>query len=337
MRPDLCSWAAGALLALLLLATTAGCLVVGPPSAVAAPQAVCDADDACVYLPLLFVGTADSAAPLDAVDDFLYQLQEVDLPTIGATAYDLVVVDYSAHGDDGSAFSAAEIAALKESPGGQKVVLAYLSIGEAEDYRFYWQESWQPGDPTWLEAENPDWPGNYRVRYWDPAWQAIVLSYVDRLLAAGFDGAYLDLVDAYEAYVDRGRASAIQEMADFVAAIRAHARSHDPDFALFAQNGAELARLIPGYLQLVEGIGQEDIYYGYEGDDEMTPATVTAALERDLQLYREAGRLVLTVDYATTPAHVDDAYTRSEIQGFVPFVTVRELDQLTVNPGHEPD
>ena len=41
------------------------------------------------------------------------------------------------------------------------------------------------------------------------------------------------------------------------------------------------------------------------------------------------------VDYA--PAHIDDAYDKSQARGYVPFVTVRDLDQLTINPGHEPD
>jgi len=34
---------------------------------------------------------------------------------------------------------------------------------------------------------------------------------------------------------------------------------------------------------------------------------------------------------------VDDAYARSLAKGYVPFCTVRDLDQLTINPGHEPD
>lgn len=286
------------------------------------------------YLPLM---VTEAPGGQLAVDDFLYQLQNLDLTAIGATAYDLVVMDYSAEGDDATAFSAAEIAALKASAGGAKLVLAYMSIGEAEDYRFYWQTDWVPGDPAWLDEENPDWGGNYKVHYWDPAWQAIVLTYTDKLLDAGFDGAYLDLIDAYEHYADQGRATAAQEMADFVAAIRAHARARDPGFLIFPQNGAELAGPVPAYLDSVDGIGQEDIYYGYEADDVMTPPAVTAELEAALADFCAAGKLVLTVDYATTPAHIDDAYAKSEAQGYVPFVTVRDLDQLVVNPGHEPD
>ncbi|MDY7076665.1 MAG: MJ1477/TM1410 family putative glycoside hydrolase [Chloroflexota bacterium] len=278
-----------------------------------------------------------TSTPLSAVSDFLYQLQNLDLNAIGDTGYDLVVMDYSAEGDEETAFTAAQIAALKHSPGGEKIVLAYMSIGEAEDYRFYWQSGWMPGDPAWLDGENPDWPGNHKVRYWDPGWQTIVFSYTDRLLGAGFDGAYLDIIDAYEYYADQGRTTAAQEMTDFVAAIRAHARDRDLDFYIFPQNAPELADEIPAYLNNVDGISQEDIYYGYEGDDVMTPQAVTAELEGYLDLFKSEGKLVLTVDYATTPAHVDDAYTKSQAKGYVPFVTVRDLDQLIVNPGHEPD
>jgi uncharacterized protein (TIGR01370 family) len=300
---------------------------------IAAPQDVCEEHH--VYLPLTL--TASAPSNLLQVNDFLYQLQNLDLTAIGATAYDLVVMDYSAEGDDESAFSAAQISALQHSPGGDKIALAYMSIGEAEDYRFYWQDGWTPGNPAWLDAENPNWPGNYKVFYWDPAWQTIIFSYTNRLLDAGFDGAYLDIIDAYEYYAGQGRATAAQEMADFVAAIRAHARTRDPDFLIFPQNAPELAAQVPAYLSSVDGIGQEDIYYGYEADDEMTPPAATAALEGYLDLFRNAGKLVLTVDYAITPSKVDDAYAKSLAKGYVPFCTLRDLDQLTINPGHEPD
>jgi len=290
----------------------------------------------CAFLPLTLAG-APAQPRLAEVNDFLYQLQNLDLAAIGQTAYDLVVMDYSSDGTAAGEFTPAEIAALKYSPGGEKIIFAYMSIGEAEDYRFYWQEGWTPGKPPWLDTENPDWPGNYKVRYWHPAWQAITFAYTDRLLAAGFDGAYLDIIDAYEYYADQGRATAAQEMADFVAAIAAHARAQDPDFYIFPQNAPELADLVPAYLATVNGIGQEDIYYGYNGDDQRMPPAVTAQLERDLDIFRAAGKLVLTVDYATTPAHVDDAYARSLAKGYVPFCTVRDLDQLTINPDHEPD
>lgn len=84
------------------------------------------------------------------------------------------------------------------------MVIAYMSIGEAEEYRYYWNENWSEGSPEWLEKENPQWDGNYKVRYWNKNWQDIIFgtesSYVKKILDAGFDGAYLDIVDAYEYY-----------------------------------------------------------------------------------------------------------------------------------------
>ncbi len=317
------------LLPFLLVAGLAQAACASFPAAEVTPRA---------YLPVVTrQALTPLPAPLAEVDDFVYQLQNLDLVAMGSTAYDLVVIDYAADGSAETEFTAAQIDALRHSPGGEKIVLAYMSIGEAEDYRFYWQDGWAPGNPPWLDAENPDWEGNYKVHYWDPAWQAIVLAYTDRLLAAGFDGAYLDIIDAYAYYADQGRSTAAQEMADLVAAIRAHARARDADFLIFAQNAPELAVLVPSYLASVDGIGQEDIYYGYEDDDVATPPEVTAALEGYLDLFRSAGKLVLTIDYATTPSHIDDAYARAQARGYVPFCTVRELDVLVVHAGHEPD
>lgn len=77
-----------------------------------------------------------------------------------------------------------------------------MSIGEAEDYRFYWKNEWKTNPPVWLGEENPDWEGNYKVWYWEKEWQNIIISdpdsYLQRILNAGFDGVYLDIIDAFE-------------------------------------------------------------------------------------------------------------------------------------------
>jgi cysteinyl-tRNA synthetase, unknown class len=275
------------------------------------------------------------------VNDFLYQLQNIDLEAIGETAYDLVVIDYSADGSDETAFSADQIAALRDSPGGQKIVLSYLSIGEAEDYRFYWQEAWYSNPPDWLDEENSDWEGNYKVRYWEPEWQAIIFgspdSYLDRIIAAGFDGVYLDLIDAYVYYEERGRETAAREMVDFVIALAEYAREQHPGFLIFPQNAPQLAVNFPEYLQTVDGIGQEDIYYGYPDEGIPSPEDFVAELEPHLDLLVDAGKTVLVIGYTTDAAQIAEQYQRAGERGYISFATVRELDVLTINPGFEPD
>jgi len=125
--------------------------------------------------------------------------------TLAATDYDVIIMDPDFN--EKAAFNPEQIKALKtKASGGKRVVVAYLSIGEAEDYRHYWQSDWHDNPPDWMGSENPRWDGNYVVQYWREEWQSIVLyaedSMLNRILELGFDGAYLDLVDAYEMFED---------------------------------------------------------------------------------------------------------------------------------------
>jgi cysteinyl-tRNA synthetase len=128
--------------------------------------------------------------------EFLESLQETDYDVI---LIDLFFYDMPLTSDD--------IASLKTKPnGGSRLVIAYMSIGESESYRYYWDESWNAGSPEWLEAENPNWEGNYKVRYWDSEWQSLIYgnedAYLDMIIDVGFDGVYLDIIDAFEYFED---------------------------------------------------------------------------------------------------------------------------------------
>jgi cysteinyl-tRNA synthetase, unknown class len=156
-----------------------------------------------------YEGDANNVLALSDARNFLYLItpgsfaSKADyLTALRGPRHDLLVIDLF-YGD--TALTGAEVASLKtKSGGGTRLVLAYMSIGEAEDYRHYWQASWGPGYPLWLGTENPDWEGNYKVHYWEPEWQAIIYgndsSYLKKILDAGFDGVYLDIIDAYEYY-----------------------------------------------------------------------------------------------------------------------------------------
>ena len=315
---------------------------------------------ACIPLTLLLgcwgIGPGNGQQPLgvrwEDVNDFLYQLQNIDLSAIGNTRFDLVIMDYSSDGSDEGRFTANQIGALKNSPGGPKLVVAYMSIGEAENYRWYWQGEWDadndgspdPGAPSWLGPSNPDWPGNYKVRYWEPAWQNLIYgtsdSYLDRIVSAGFDGVYLDIIDAYEYWGPGGdsgenRESAEQEMVAFVKAIAAYARllSENAEFGVFPQNGEGLSSH-SDYVTAVTGLGKEDTWY--DGDSPQ-PASETNEVLAHLDVFQQAEKLVLVIDYVTEQDLIADFYTKARSRGYVPYATGRELDTLTINGGHEPD
>ena len=271
-----------------------------------------------------------------SVQDFLYQLQHADPDRIGETAFDLVVVSLGAAGN-----SPAVIPALRDSPGGPKIVLCYMSIGQSENYRWYWQPEWVANPPAWLDVPDGVWAGDRWVRYWDPDWQDIIYgtpeSYLDQIIALGFDGVYLDRVDAYWYYQEQGRESAAQEMVDFILDFTAYARRRHPGFGVYPQNAEELGLRFPEFMQAMTGIGVEDLYYGYPRDHEPSPPDWTTEREAILDEWVTAGKLVLTIDYTARPEQIADAYARALVRGYVPYVTDRSLGRLRINPGFEPD
>ena len=147
---------------------------------------------------------------LSQAQNFLYLINTVNynsktdfINAVKATNYDVLITDF--YFIDGIAFSSSDVNELKiKANGGKRMVISYISIGEVEDYRYYWNPSWNTTKPAWIDAVNPNWPGNYKVKYWNTEWKNIIYgnnsSYMKKILDANFDGAYLDIIDAFEFY-----------------------------------------------------------------------------------------------------------------------------------------
>lgn len=148
---------------------------------------------------------------LQDAENFLYLLNASGFKNRGTyinavknTMYDLVIIDAFFWG---KILSPEEVKTMDKKPSGRRrPVISYLSIGEAEDYRYYWHQTWKKNPPEFLEKENPEWEGNYKVKYWKEEWKEIICgrtdstglekSYLKRIIDAGFDGVYLDVLDA---------------------------------------------------------------------------------------------------------------------------------------------
>ena len=248
----------------------------------------------------------------------------------------------------------------------RKLVIAYIDVGEAEDWRWYWTWS-QEDDPSvedplptdWPEyiiARDPDgWVGNYPVAYWDEDWKDIIIwgenqdsgdytSVIDEVLRSGFDGIYLDWVEAFENEDVMARAEAAgldpaEEMIAFIDEMRAYAEERDPDFIIIQQNAAALIDGRPDLLGVIDAIAQEAIWFdGDATDDWNDPDGYDHQNEQDLvdyylgylEQYLDGGVPVFACEYTLEEA--DEAYQRAEQWGFVPYATRRSLGQLTTTP-----
>jgi len=153
---------------------------------------------------------------LNQADNFLYLINPSRFDTkkqliedLSATNYDILILDLFFHQKP---LTSADLQLLNTKPNGaRRLVIAYMSIGEAEDYRYYWQPEWRSGKPAFIRGENPNWEGNYKVAYWDPRWQSVINgnqeSYLQKIIDAGFDGVYLDLIDAFWFYENQEKNS----------------------------------------------------------------------------------------------------------------------------------
>lgn len=270
------------------------------------------------------------------IASWAYQLADIEPKDIAALPVDLVVIDYAADGSDETAFKPADVARMKQRPdGAPKKLISYMSIGEAETYRYYWREAWSDArtKPAWLDDENPEWEGNFKVRYWDPAWQAVILgspdAYLDRIIAAGFDGVYLDIIDAFEYWRDdKGeRPSADQDMIAFVKRIAAYARAKRPDFMIIPQNGEALLE-DAGYRAVISALGKEDVFYGQDGDGR---ANKKQAVNDCLECLKPAltdGIPVLVIEYLDDAKKIADAEGKISQLGCAAYFGPRDLAAL---------
>lgn len=216
----------------------------------------------------------DRGNPFDEVERWLYlidvNLEPDTVDEIVESDHDLVVLDFIPSEQQNTDYPIGDVVDRLQQADHQKLVLAYIDIGQAEDYRVYWEEDWRIGDPDWIVANDPDgWEGNFPVAYWREEWQAIWLGedgLVGQIVDAGFDGVYLDWVEAYsdENVATAARRDSIDpadEMTAWVAALAETGRNIDSEFLVVAQNAAELAAADADYRAVIDAVAQEQVWF----------------------------------------------------------------------------
>ena len=278
---------------------------------------------------------------IQSVRSWACWLQNASPEVIAESGFDLIVMDYSRDGSDATAYTREEIEEIKRAG---VIPVAYISIGEAEDYRFYWNGSWKENPPDWLGPENPDWRGNYAVKYWDVEWKEIVFRYLEGIIAQGFMGVYLDKVDEYWFWAEQGYNEnwTAEQMIEFILEIANYTRSKaGQNFIIIPQNGEYLLEYDNGtLLATVSGWASEDVFY-----NGLEPSPWMAEKVPLLDRVVEAGKPVFVIDYVDDGsgseenlARILDFIEKVRRAGFIPYVAFedRELDRLDIIPGIQP-
>jgi len=288
----------------------------------------------------LFIGNSISAQQSSPAS-FAYVLQADSLAkskaeavtNLAACGRDWIVLDASFSSDE--PWIEKDLSAIRAGKSGRKVI-AYLSIGEAENYRAYWQGAWKTNPPAFLLGENPEWKGNFRVKYWQAGWQKIILADVDKIMAAGFDGVYLDIVDGFETFEQDGKnfvddrvnpetkQSYRRDMVDWVKAVAARARKTNPAALVIPQNGTQLLAHAD-FLGAIDAVGVEDLF---TNGDKIQKAADTKYILECLAPMIAAHKPVLDIEYPKLKERQVLVREQAAHHGFVWIVTDRELKTL---------
>lgn len=193
---------------------------------------------------------------LTNVDPAKVQAGQAALPGNG---FDVVIVEATTDGvggDQSKFWTASQVASMRKNANTK--VFGYLDI-QAETQRCYYSPSTASGTgwtgPTLtasgIVGGTPNNWGEYGIQIWAPAYYQIVQLWIQRLVAAGFDGIYFDVCDTWTdtqyvqpnapaagGYAAKSANAAAYLEAQFFADMRAYGRTLNPNF-LVAENAGE--------------------------------------------------------------------------------------------------
>jgi hypothetical protein len=121
-------------------------------------------------------------------------------PAAAPEAYDMLIADYYGHH---STIDPAGVRIFQDSHSRGRLAIAYLDAGEflrccsnidLPDQALWFdaQGELTAAAPSWFGPRTPNFNNLWVVRDWDPAWQAYILSEIDKIIGLGFDGVFLD-------------------------------------------------------------------------------------------------------------------------------------------------
>jgi cysteinyl-tRNA synthetase len=173
---------------------------------------------------------------------------------------------------------------------------------------------------------------------------------VPKLAQLGFDGVYLDWVEAYDddaviAAAAEDGVDAAEEMIAFVEEIRAAGRQVTPDFLVVPQNAPYLLDTDPSrYAATIDAAAFEDTWFHGEGDAEWDSPNAGDLHERhdgmwstearlgQYQEYLQRGLPVFSVDYCIRQDNATQVYRDARTAGLRPLVTRVSLSRVTSTP-----
>ena len=132
-----------------------------------------------------------------------------------------------------------------------------------------------------------------------------------------------------------------QDMRNFVQGISAYAKDINPNFIIIPQNGHELltkngegdGTLAEEYLKAIDGLARENLFYGYNKDNDLTPLSEHNDMISFMDIAESNEIEVLAIDYCSDKSFIDNSYSQNTKSGYISFAANnRELNNIPIYP-----
>ncbi len=199
--------------------------------------------------------------------------------------------------------------------------IAYVNIGEAEAYRWYYSDI----KPAWLFGENPNWPKHYYINVNNVEWQQLILEKIlPRIFRKNFSGVFLDMVDIASPDLH-------PSTREGVIALIGKIRRAYPEKVIIMNDGTFLVDQVSSS---IDGLCVESVFATYDFKSKTYYIrNKSEAEERCKELsgiIKQFGTKIFLIDYASPDAVTTKAsvMTQARQYGFVPFVSTINLDSI---------
>lgn len=242
-------------------------------------------------------------------------------PVEAFASYDLIVLDSDHH------------PYLEGFIQQKKEILGYISLGEVESERSYFDEVKEQGI---LLQENEYWPGSFYVEVRDPRWaKRVIEDLIPQILFQHFDGLFLDTLDN-PGDLERKDPEKYKGMVEAAAQLVNLIRQHYPNIKIMMNRGYELLPEVGGTIDMVMG---ESVYADYDFENKTYQFVPEDLYQTQVKILKDAQSMnpdlkVYTLDY-WDPADskvIKDIYQKQRENGFIPYVATVDLHKIVPEP-----
>lgn len=215
----------------------------------------------------------------------------------------------------------------------KKTILGYISLGEVEYQRSYFNEVKSEGI---LLQENKYWPGSYFVDVRDPRWtRRVIEDLIPDILTKRFDGIFLDTLDN-PGELERTDPEKYAGMLAAAVTLVKEIRRHYPEIKIMMNRGYDLLPEVGGDIDMEMG---ESVFADYNFETKTYQFVEKGLYKKQLRILKDAQGLystlkVFTLDYwnPKDSKEIKNIYKIQRENGFIPYVATVELNTIVPEP-----